>query len=149
MLGDMLPAVLEFPDFDPVAIRIFGLQIYWYAIMYLLGFLAAYLLMRVRLKQQPYRSITKPKEWGPGDIEDLLFNAILGVLIGGRLGYVLFYQPGYYFANPVDILKIWDGGMSFHGGAIGVILGMAFTLGAASVPSCKWRTSSCLWCPSG
>jgi len=121
-----MPAVLTFPDIDPVAINLFGLKIHWYAIMYLLAFAAAYLLLRRRLQHEPYRSIREPKAWTKEDIEDLLFNAIVGVIVGGRLGYVLFYQPGFYLRHPVDILKLWDGGMSFHGGAIGVVLGLAW-----------------------
>ncbi|GAB3811395.1 prolipoprotein diacylglyceryl transferase [Tessaracoccus terricola] len=117
--------MLTFPDIDPVAINIFGLKIHWYAIMYLIGFAVAYILLRRRLKHEPYRSITKPEKWTPADIEDLLLYAIAGVIVGGRLGYVLFYKPSFYLANPLDIIKLWDGGMSFHGGAIGVIVGIA------------------------
>ena len=122
----MTSLVLTFPDFDPVAINIFGLKIHWYAIMYLVAFALGYVLMRRRLRREPYSSITKPKPWGPGDVEDLLLAAIAGVLIGGRLGYCLFYQPARYLAAPLDIFKVWDGGMSFHGGAVGVALGIAY-----------------------
>ena len=122
----MTPLVLTFPNIDPVAVNLFGLKIHWYAIMYLIGFAVGYMLMRRRLHHEPFRSITKPNPYVPADIEDLLLYAIGGVLIGGRLGYVLFYQPGFYFTHPLDIIKVWDGGMSFHGGAIGVILGMVF-----------------------
>lgn len=117
---------LTFPDIDPVAIRIFGLQIHWYALMYLLAFTIAYLLMRARLKHEPYRSISKPEPYTTSLVEDVLTYAILGVLVGGRLGYCLFYKPAYYLENPLDIIKIWDGGMSFHGGAIGVVLGLVW-----------------------
>lgn len=117
---------LTFPRMDPVAIAIGPVRIHWYAIMYLLAFAMAYGLMRLRLRHQPFASITKPSAWVPADIEDLLFYGIAGVILGGRLGYVLFYQPGYYVTHPLDIFKVWDGGMSFHGGALGVILGMAF-----------------------
>lgn len=122
----MTPLVLPFPDFDPVAVEFFGIRIHWYAIMYLLAFAMAYVLMRRRLRHEPYRSITKPTEWSSADVEDLLLAAIIGVLVGGRLGYSLFYNPAYYLANPIEILKLWDGGMSFHGGAIGVALGLAW-----------------------
>lgn len=124
-LGHMAPLVLTFPDIDPVAINIFGLKIHWYAIMYLIGFAAAYFLLRKRLEHEPFRSVTKPDKWSPADIEDLLLYSIAGVILGGRLGYVLFYKPGFYLANPLDIIKLWDGGLSFHGGAIGVIVGIA------------------------
>ena len=120
------PQVLTFPDIDPVAINIFGLKIHWYAIMYLLAFAAAFVLMRRRLKHEPYRSITKPEQWSPADIEDLILYSIIGVIVGGRLGYCFFYKPMYYLQNPLEIVQLWDGGMSFHGGAIGVMLGMAY-----------------------
>lgn len=124
MLGDMVPFVLTFPDIDPVAINLFGLKIHWYAIMYLLGFAVGYLLMRRRLHHEPFRSITTPKVWSPTDIEDLLLAAVAGVIVGGRLGYVLFYKPMEYLGDPLAILRLWDGGMSFHGGAIGVVVAM-------------------------
>lgn len=120
----MAPLVLTFPDIDPVAINIFGLKIHWYAIMYLLGFAAGYVLMRRRLHHEPYRSIAKPRPWVPADIEDILLAAVAGVIVGGRMGYVLFYKPLEYLADPLAILRLWDGGMSFHGGAIGVILAL-------------------------
>jgi len=125
MLVRMAPLVLTFPDIDPVAINLFGLKIHWYAIMYLLGFAAGYVLMRRRLHHEPYRSITKPKPWTPTDIEDILLASVAGVIVGGRLGYVLFYKPLEYLADPLSILRLWDGGMSFHGGAIGVVVALA------------------------
>lgn len=121
----MKPLVLTFPDIDPVAFHIFGWPIYWYALTYLAAFAIAYLLMRRRLHHEPYRSISTPSPYSPAVIEDILLYAIGGVLIGGRLGYCFFYQPAHYLANPADIIRIWDGGMSFHGGALGVVLGVA------------------------
>ncbi|MDO5737361.1 MAG: prolipoprotein diacylglyceryl transferase [Propionibacteriaceae bacterium] len=121
----MAPLVLTFPDIDPVAVNIFGLKIHWYAIMYLLGFAVGYMLMRRRLHHEPYRSITKPTPWTAANIEDVLLAAVAGVIIGGRLGYVLFYKPMDYLADPLAILRLWDGGMSFHGGAIGVVVALA------------------------
>lgn len=110
-----------FPQIDPVAIQIGSLAIRWYAVMYLIAFAIGYLLMRYRLRFEPYRSVTKPKPWAPNEILDVLVEIMLGVLIGGRLGFVLFYQPAYFFSNPLKILYVWDGGMSFHGGLIGVM----------------------------
>ena len=115
---------LTFPHLDPVAIAIGPVRIHWYAIMYLLAFAMAYGLMRLRLRHQPFASITTPSAWVSTDIEDLLLHGIAGVILGGRLGYVVFYQLGHYVAHPLDIFKVWDGGMSFHGGAIGVVVGM-------------------------
>ncbi len=110
-----------FPQIDPVAIRIGPVAIRWYALMYLIAFAIGYVLMRYRLRFEPYRSVSKPKPWASGEIIDVLVEIMLGVLIGGRLGFVLFYQPGYFFANPLHIFYVWDGGMSFHGGLIGVM----------------------------
>lgn len=103
-----------FPQFDPVIFQIGPLAIRWYGMMYLLGFAAAYLLIRhlVKLRELPL-AIDK--------ISDLLFYCIVGVIAGGRLGYVLFYNPGWYLSHPLQIFSIWEGGMSFHGGLVGVI----------------------------
>lgn len=118
--------MLTFPDIDPVALRLGPLQIHWYAIMYLIGFAVGYFLMRRRLTHEPFRSITKPEPYSKEFVEDILTTVIIGVLVGGRLGYCFFYKPAYYAANPVDIFKVWDGGMSFHGGAIGVFIGFIY-----------------------
>lgn len=117
---------LPFPDIDPVAIRLGPITIQWYALMYLLAFAVGYLLLRRRLNHEPYRSITKPEPYTKTVVEDVLTAVILGVLIGGRLGYCLFYKPIYYLTHPLDIFKVWEGGMSFHGGAIGVLLAFIF-----------------------
>lgn len=123
----MLPHVLTFPDINPVAFSLFGLDIHWYAITYLIGFALAYVLMRRRLRHEPFRSIQEPKPYSADDVEALILYSIIGILLGGRLGYVLFYQFEHYIQNPLEIITgIRTGGMSFHGGAIGVILGMLF-----------------------
>ena len=116
--------VLTFPHIDPVAFRIGPISIHWYALMYLLAFAVGYLLLRLRLRHQPYARITDPAPWTRENIEDLLFVAIAGVIVGGRLGYCLFYKPLHYLTHPLDIVKLWEGGMSFHGGAIGVAVGL-------------------------
>lgn len=105
------------PQFDPVALSVGPLSVRWYGLMYLLGFLAFWLLGRQRTKQA-WRGITAEA------LDDLLFYGILGVILGGRLGYCLFYQPDYYLTHPQGILAIWQGGMSAHGGLIGVIVAM-------------------------
>jgi phosphatidylglycerol:prolipoprotein diacylglycerol transferase len=112
--------LLIHPNFDPVAIAIGPLSIRWYGIMYLVGFLAFLGLGRYRARTQPWHRIDA------GDLDDLLFYGVLGVVIGGRLGQVLFYEPDYYFAHPLEIIAVWKGGMSFHGGFIGVLLAMAY-----------------------
>ena len=121
----MQPFVLDFPDINPVAFSIFGFDVHWYAITYLFGFLFAYLLMRRRLTHEPFASIREPKPWSVDDVESILIHAIFGVLLGGRLGYVLIYHPEHYLTDPLSIIMgIRTGGMSFHGGTIGVILAL-------------------------
>jgi phosphatidylglycerol:prolipoprotein diacylglycerol transferase len=106
------------PQFDPIAVQLGPLAIRWYGLMYLAAFVAFFLLGRYRLRQPIYAQRTG---MSPGDLEDLLFYGALGVVLGGRLGYVLFYKPAYYLQNPLEALAIWQGGMAFHGGLLGVI----------------------------
>ena len=110
--------MLIHPQFDPVAIQLGPLAIHWYGLMYLVGFGLFLWLGHVRIKQQPDCG------WNGKDLDDFLTWAVLGVIVGGRLGEVLFYQPGYYLAHPAEILMVWKGGMSFHGGFIGVLAAM-------------------------
>lgn len=111
--------MLVHPQFDPIAIHLGPLAIRWYGLMYLAGFLAFFWLGNLRAKRFPERGFTAK------DLDDLLFYGVLGVVIGGRLGQVLFYEPGYYLDNPADIIAVWKGGMSFHGGFLGVLVAMA------------------------
>lgn len=124
-LWTVLPLTMTHPQWDPVAFRLGPLQIHWYALMYLLGFAIGYVLLTRRLRHQPYARIADPKPWTREAVEDLLLYAAAGVIIGGRLGFCFFYQPGHYVSHPLDIVKLWEGGMSFHGGAIGVALALA------------------------
>lgn len=112
---------LVHPQFDPVALALGPVAIHWYGLMYLAAFLAVIVLGRLRLKQP----VTQGLGMGPKDLDDLLLYGVLGVVLGGRLGYVLFYQPGYYLAHPAEIVAVWQGGMSFHGGMLGVIGSLA------------------------
>lgn len=109
--------MIAFPDINPVAFEIGPVKIHWYGLMYLLGFGSAWLLGRLRAKD-PWRN------WSAAAVDDLLFYVALGVIVGGRLGYVLFYDLGRFADDPSMILRIWQGGMSFHGGLIGVLIGM-------------------------
>ena len=109
--------MLVHPDFDPVAFSIGPLAVRWYGLMYLLGFGLAWWLGTRRIDAGS----------APIDrrqFDDLIFYAVLGVILGGRLGYVLFYKPGYYASHPLEIPAVWQGGMSFHGGMLGVIAAM-------------------------
>ncbi|MEW6563095.1 MAG: prolipoprotein diacylglyceryl transferase [Pseudomonadota bacterium] len=111
--------MLVHPQIDPVALQLGPLAIHWYGLMYLLGFALFILLGRRRLAARPRAG------WDNRFLDDLLFYGVLGVVLGGRLGEVLFYQPGYYFAHPAEIIAVWKGGMSFHGGFLGVLVAMA------------------------
>jgi phosphatidylglycerol:prolipoprotein diacylglycerol transferase len=112
--------MLIHPQIDPVAIAIGPLAVRWYGLMYLIGFGVAFLLARRRIKQGKSGNISFAV------FDDLFFFCVLGVVLGGRLGYVLFYKPGYYFSHPLEILAVWQGGMAFHGGFLGVILAMVY-----------------------
>jgi phosphatidylglycerol:prolipoprotein diacylglycerol transferase len=111
--------VLTHPNIDPIAFSIGPLAVRWYGLMYLAGFAIGWWLglRRISRDQSP---VTRAQ------LDDLLFLIVLGVILGGRLGYVLFYKPGYYAAHPLEIFYIWQGGMSFHGGLLGVMLAMMF-----------------------
>jgi phosphatidylglycerol:prolipoprotein diacylglycerol transferase len=112
--------MLVHPDFDTVAVTIGPLANRWYGLMYLAAFAAFVILCRLRAKARPELG------WNARMIDDVLFYGVLGVIIGGRLGYVLFYKPGHYLANPLEIPMLWLGGMSFHGGFLGVLAAMAW-----------------------
>lgn len=106
--------MLTYPNISPVALQIGTFSIHWYGIMYLIGFASAYGLARLRAN--------KPNSgWNNAQVADLIFYAALGVLIGGRVGYMLFYDFGALIDNPLNLFKIWTGGMSFHGGLLGVM----------------------------
>ena len=114
--------MLIHPQINPVALQLGPLAIHWYGLTYLAAFGFFFFLATLRLRHQPYASITGPGSWSRRDIEDILFMGVVGVVIGGRIGYCLFYKPGYYLSHPLEIFAVWQGGMSFHGGLIGVLL---------------------------
>ena len=106
-----------YPEINPIAISIGPVAIAWYGIMYLLGFIAAYLLAGFRV-QQDWSPVTKEQ------VDDLIFYSVFGVILGGRLGYMIFYDANQLFSDPISWLialpQLWNGGMSFHGGLLGV-----------------------------
>ncbi|MBL1376866.1 prolipoprotein diacylglyceryl transferase [Zobellella iuensis] len=103
-----------FPGFDPIAIQLGPLAVHWYGLMYLLGFVFAWWMANRRAAQPG-------SGWTRDQVSDVLFYGFLGVILGGRLGYVFFYQFDTFLADPLYLIKIWTGGMSFHGGLVGVI----------------------------
>ena len=109
--------MLVYPGFNPIAFEVGRVKVHWYGIMYLLGFAAAWWLAR-------RRAARPDSTWKPNDVDDLIFFTMLGVIFGGRIGYVLFYGLTFWAADPWYPLKIWEGGMSFHGGLLGVVAAM-------------------------
>jgi len=122
--------LLVHPQFDPIAFSLGPFNVLgttlgpfavrWYGLMYLTGFVLFVALGRWRARRMVFTG------WHPRDVDDMLFYGVFGVILGGRLGYVLFYKPGYYFAHPLEIFQLWQGGMSFHGGFLGVLVAMWF-----------------------
>ena len=113
--------MLMYPHIDPVAVQIGPLAVHWYGITYLVAFGLFLFLGTRRLHHPPFKYMTGDRAWARKDVEDILFLGVLGVVVGGRIGYCLFYKPGYYLSHPLEILAVWQGGMSFHGGLLGVI----------------------------
>jgi phosphatidylglycerol---prolipoprotein diacylglyceryl transferase len=112
--------MLIHPQFDPVAISLGPIAIRWYGLMYLVAFGLFFFLGRYRAQRDAWRGISHAL------IDDLLFFGVLGVVLGGRLGYVLFYKFGYYAAHPMEVFAVWQGGMAFHGGLLGVLAAMGW-----------------------
>lgn len=106
---------MDFPNFDPVFLRLGPLQFRWYGLMYIIGFLAGYFIILSEVKRKGIQLVKD-------DVADLIFTLALGVVLGGRLGYILFYDLSYYLANPLKLFAVWEGGMSFHGGLSGAII---------------------------
>jgi phosphatidylglycerol---prolipoprotein diacylglyceryl transferase len=113
--------MLIHPQFNAVAVQIGPLAIHWYGLTYLLAFGLFLWLASRRVGLAPFAQ----GGWSRREVEDMLFYGVLGVVIGGRLGYVLFYKPDYYAANPLEVFAVWRGGMSFHGGMLGVFAAVA------------------------
>ena len=120
-----MQAVLNFPDLSPelFSISLFGMEfaLRWYALAYIAGILIAWRMASMALRRPAlWRDETPPMR--SDQLEDLITWIILGVILGGRLGFVLFYQPSYYLSHPLEIVKVWQGGMAFHGGLLGVVI---------------------------
>ena len=109
--------MLSYPDIDPVALALGPIKVHWYGVMYLLAFAGGWWLARVRVK-------AAGSGWSAEQVDDLVFYFVLGTILGGRLGYTLFYGWSGFIADPLSLFKIWEGGMSFHGGMLGVFVAM-------------------------
>jgi phosphatidylglycerol:prolipoprotein diacylglycerol transferase len=133
---------LTFPTIDPVLIEIGPIAIRWYALAYIAGLVLGWRYLR-RVVRRPGWTLT------PEAVDDLLFYATLGVVIGGRLGYVVFYNPGYYLAHPFEILALWQGGMAFHGGLVGVVVGCLWTARQHGVRPLEVGDAAALAAPIG
>ena len=113
--------MLVHPQFDPIAISLGPLAVHWYGLTYLAAFGLFLWLANLKVRQPQFAAAG----WSKRDVDDLLFFGVLGVVLGGRLGYVLFYKPDYYLHHLGEVLAVWKGGMAFHGGLLGVLLAMA------------------------
>ena len=109
--------MLTFPEFNPIAVEIGPLKVHWYGIMYLVGFASAWWLGTRRARQED-------SGWSPDQLSDLIFYGALGAVLGGRIGYTVFYVGEKFIADPLMIFRVWEGGMSFHGGFLGVLFAM-------------------------
>jgi phosphatidylglycerol---prolipoprotein diacylglyceryl transferase len=121
-----MAAMLIHPEINPIALQLGPLAIHWYGLTYLAAFGLFMLLGFRRLRHEPFASISGPGAWARRDVEDILFLGVMGVILGGRIGYCLFYKPAYYLSHPLEIFAVWQGGMSFHGGLLGVLLAMVW-----------------------
>ena len=119
-----MPGMLIHPEINPIALQLGPVAVHWYGLTYLAAFGLFVWLGRLRLHHAPFVSMTGPQAWKKQDVEDILFLGVMGVVLGGRLGYCLFYKPLYYAAHPLEVFAVWQGGMSFHGGLLGVIVAM-------------------------
>jgi phosphatidylglycerol---prolipoprotein diacylglyceryl transferase len=112
-----ISSMLIHPQIDPIALKLGQLAIHWYGLTYLAAFALFWYLGTLRTAHQPFAGL----KWAKRDVEDILFLGVVGVVMGGRIGYCLFYKPGYYLSHPLEIFYVWQGGMSFHGGLLGVV----------------------------
>ena len=118
--------MLIHPNIDPIAIQIGPVAVHWYGLTYLAAFGLFLWLGSLRLGHPPFVALTGAQAWSRKDVEDILFLGVLGVVLGGRIGYCLFYKPAYYLAHPLEVFAVWQGGMSFHGGMLGVVVAMVW-----------------------
>ncbi len=147
-----MPFAIPFPPLSPelfsIEIGTFTFALRWYALAYIVGLGLGWWIV-TRLVQRPALWGAKPAPMTPPQVEALLTWVVLGVILGGRLGFVLFYQPDYYLRNPVEILMVWQGGMAFHGGLVGVVLAVALFCWREGVPPLRTADALALATPPG
>ena len=137
-----MPPMLHAPNIDPIAIQLGPLAIHWYGLMYVFAFGAIWFL-------GSRRAHVPGSGWTEEQLADAIFFGALGVIFGGRIGYILFYNLQYYAAHPINMIKVWDGGMSFHGGLIGVIVALAFFARKTHKPLLRVTDFLAPWVPIG
>jgi phosphatidylglycerol:prolipoprotein diacylglycerol transferase len=118
--------MLIHPEINPVALQLGPVAIHWYGLTYLAAFALFMALGRLRLRHAPFAKLTGTSAWAYRDVEDILFAGVMGVVLGGRIGYCIFYKPAYYLSHPLEVFAVWQGGMSFHGGLLGVVVAMVW-----------------------
>ena len=133
---------MQFPPIDPVFLSIGPLQFRWYGLMYVLSFIATYFIIRSEAARKKL-SLTSD------DVADLVFYGAMGVVLGGRTGYILFYNLGFYLANPLKLFAVWEGGMSFHGGFLGVTLAFWLYASRKNIPFLALTDMAALCAPVG
>ena len=147
-----MQAVISFPELSPelFSVSLFGMEfaLRWYALAYIAGLLLGWRLIVALVRHSTlWPADTPPMK--PAQVEELLTWVILGVVLGGRLGFVLFYRPGYYLANPAEILAVWQGGMSFHGGLLGVVIAVWLFTGRHAIPRLSAADALAVAAPPG
>jgi phosphatidylglycerol---prolipoprotein diacylglyceryl transferase len=143
----MPPLVLTFPEIDPVLIQIGPFTLRWYALAYIAGILIGWLYARAIIASK--RLWGGPAPMTVADFDDFVLWVTLGVILGGRIGYVLFYNPAHFAANPLEIVKLWNGGMSFHGGFLGVVIAVALFSRRRGIPFLSLADVTCAVYPLG
>lgn len=140
-------SALPFPNFDPVLISIGPLAIRWYALAYIVGILLGWLYARMLIRNDSLWGGRAPLT--VGNFDDFIVWITLGIILGGRLGYVLFYNPAYFAANPLEIVQVWGGGMSFHGGFAGCVIAVLLFARSAKIPVLSLGDLTCAVAPIG
>ena len=137
----MPPAAIPFPAFDPVIISIGPFALRWYALAYITGILLGWWYGRAIIRSE--RAWGGPAPLTTTDFDDFILWVTLGIILGGRIGYVLFYNPGFFASNPIEAVKLWKGGMSFHGGFLGCVLAVILFARARGIPMLSLGDITC------